>query len=129
MTLIRQTRDKLAVKGYIGGFAALLSIASYIIYYVFYYEGIKLDELYFISTGMSISIFSGLLFSMFRDKWVRTFLLFASVFYGILIFSYSVHWILTGLPYAYIKISLICGLITGLIYFTYDISSNRDIEN
>jgi len=129
MTLIKQTRDKLAVKGYIGGFAAILSIASYIVYYVFYYGGVKLDELYFISTGVSISIFSGLLFSMFRDKWVKTFLLFASVFYGILIFSYSVHWILTGLPYAYIKISLIFGLITGLIYFVYDVSSNRDIKN
>lgn len=120
MTLIRQTKDNLTVKGWIGGFAAILSISSYLAYYIFYYKGIKLDELYFIATGVSISIFTGLLFSMFRDKWVRTFLLFASVFYGILITIYILHWIITGIPYAYIKISLIIGLLIGVIYFIYD---------
>jgi hypothetical protein len=131
MTLIKQTKSNLAVKGWIGTFAAILSLFSYIAYYRFYYEGVKLDELYFIATGLSISIFTGLLFTMFRDKLVRTFLLFASVFYGILIFSYSIHWWYTGLPYAYIKTSLICGLITGLIYFLYDYlsSSNSNVEN
>lgn len=120
MTLIKQTRNNLTIKGWIGGFAAILSISSYLAYYIFYYKGIKLDELYFIATGISISIFTGLLFSMFMDKWVRTFLLFASVFYGILIKIYVLHWIITGIPYAYIKTSLVLGLIIGIIYFIYD---------
>lgn len=120
MTLINQTKDTLAIKGFVGGFAAILSIVSYLAYYIFYYKGIKLDELYFIATGVSISIFTGLLFTMFRDKWVRTFLIFASVFYGILITIYILHWIITGIPYAYIKISLVLGLIIGVIYFIYD---------
>jgi len=120
MTLIKQTRDTLTIKGWIGGFAAALSVVSYIAYYIFYYEGIKLDELYFIATGISISIFTGLLFTMFKDRWVRTFLLFCSVFYGMLITIYVFHWIITGMPYAYIKISIILGLIIGVIYFIYD---------
>jgi len=120
MTLIRQTKDNLTVKGWIGGFAALLSVSSYIVYYIFYYEGIKLDELYFIATGVSISIFTGLLFTFFHNKCAKTFLLFASVFYAIMIVVYVIHWIITGLPYAYIKLSLIAGFFVGLIYLAHD---------
>lgn len=130
MKLVNNTKKNLAIKGFIGGFAAILSIASYIVYYFCFYEGINYDAYYFIATGLSISIFTGLLFTFFENKLVRTFLLFASVFYGILITSYSVHWIYTGLPYAYIKISLGSGLIVGIIYFAYDLfSSNSNAKN
>lgn len=123
----KNTQRNLAIKGWLGAAAAMIAIASYIAYYIYYYKGIKLDELYFISTGCSISIFTGILFTMFESRSVRTFLLFASVFYGILISVYSIHWYFTGLPYAYIKISLILGLIAGLIYYAYDtISSARN---
>lgn len=121
MKLIIDSRENLAIKGWIGGFAAILSIVSYIAYYFCFYEGINYDAFYFIATGLSISIFTGLLFTFFENKLVRTFLLFASVFYCILIISYSAHWIFTGFPYAYIKISLFCGLVIGLIYFLYDV--------
>jgi len=130
MKLVKDTRKSLAIKGWIGGFAAILSLSSYISYYIFYYKGIKLDELYFIATGLSISIFTGLLFTFFENKIVRTFLLFASVFYAILITVYIFHWMITGMPYAYIKISLICGFFIGLIYFVYDMfSSNNNAKN
>lgn len=126
MTLINHTELALKIKGIIAGIAAILALTSYLVYYYFYYEGIKLDELYFIATGLEISIFTGLLFTMFKNKWIRTFLLFASIFYFILISIYTIHWWMTGIPYAYIKISLTCGLIVGLIYFFYDcISSNH----
>lgn len=130
MKLVNDTRKNLEIKGWIGGFAAILSIFSYIAYYFCFYEGINYDAFYFISTGLSISVFTGLLFTFFENKLVRTFLLFASTFYGILIISYSAHWIFTGLPYAYIKISLICGLTVGIIYFIYDLSStNSNAKN
>lgn len=125
MKLVSDTKKNLVIKGWIGGFAAILSIFSYIVYYFCFYEGVNYDAYYFIATGLSISIFTGLLFTFFENKLVRTFLLFASVFYGILVSSYSAHWAFTGLPYAYIKISLICGLIVGIIYFAYDLFSSN----
>lgn len=127
MTLKFNSERTLTIKGWIGGISAMLCIVSYVVYYLFYYKGIQLDELYFISTGISISIFTGLLFTMFTDKWVRTFLLFASVFYFILITIYVFRWMMVGIPYAYIKTSLIIGLIIGLIHFVYDtiITSTR----
>lgn len=130
MKLVKDTKKNLAIKGWIGGFAAILSILSYIAYYFCFYKGINYDEYYFISTGLSISIFTGLLFTFFENKVVRTFLLFASVFYAILIIVYVLHWIITGIPYAYIKISLICGFFIGLIYFVYDLfSSNNNAKD
>lgn len=114
------TKRSLLIKGRIGAAAAALALVSYVIYYAFYYEGIKLDELYFISTGISISVFTGILFTLSDSKGIKTLLIFTSVFYGILISIYSLHWMITGLPYAYIKISLILGLIVGLIYYFYD---------
>lgn len=127
---INYTGKNLALKGWIGGFGAVMAIASYIAYYFCYYEGINYDAFYFIATGLSISIFTGLLFTFFENKVVRTFLLFASVFYGILVLSYSAHWAFTELPYAYIKISLMSGLIVGIIYFIYDLfSSSSNAKN
>lgn len=127
----KDTKRCLLIKGRIGATAAMFTILSYIAYYIFYYKGIKLDELYFISTGLSISTFTGILFTMFDNKTVKTFLIFASVFYGILISVYSLHWMLTGLPYAYIKVSLILGLAAGLIYYSYDTlhHARNDVEN
>lgn len=122
--------SRLKVKGIIGAVAACLSIASYIIYYVAYYQDIKLDELYFISTGATISVFTGLLFAIIRNKVSRTLLLFASMFYAILIISYILSWIVSGFPYAYIKVSLFIGLVIGLIYFLHDSrTSNKRLTN
>jgi len=126
MNIVIGTKKSLKIKGIIGSFAAIISIASYLVYYICYYNGIKYDEIYFISTGLSISIFTGLLFTFFDSKIVRTFLLFASTFYIILICSYICHWFYTGFPYAYIKISLFSGLIVGLIYFIYDTFITND---
>lgn len=111
----------LLAKGIIGGMAAFVSILSYIAYYFCFYRGIPFDELYFISTGYSIAIFTGLLFTFFKKKITRTLLLFCSTFYSILVTVYIVHWVCTGLPYAYIKISLFLGLLIGIIYFCYDV--------
>lgn len=119
----------LKVKGIIATCAAILIIASYVVYNYFYYEeGIKLNELYFISTGIGISILSAILFTFFKNKLVRLSLLFCSVFYGFLEVTYIWSWLTCSQAYAYIKLSLFIGLLIGLIYASYDYirsSANR----
>lgn len=114
------------LKGIVGALAAALILVSYLVYYYYYYnDGIKLNELYFISSGIGISVFTGLLFTFFQNICVKTILLFTSVFYAMLEIIYISMWILQGEPYAYIKISLIIGLIIGTIYFIYDKFTNK----
>lgn len=125
--VIEHNTDKyIEIKGFIAGLAGIFIALSYLVYYYFYYEkGIKLNEIYFISTGVGISVFTGLLFTFFQNIIVKTILMFASIFYGILELIYIIVWIIQGEPYAYIKLSLIIGLIIGIIYFTYDKLTNK----
>lgn len=112
---------RLEIKGIIGIIAALLALLSYVIYYIWFYEfGIRLDKLFFISSGISISIFSGLLFTFFQNTFVKVMTLFCSVFYFILVLIYCSFGLLFNEYYAHIKLSLIIGLIAGIIYYTYD---------
>lgn len=117
---------KLEIKGLIGAAAAALAILSYIVYYYFFYEvGIKLNELLFICTGLSISLFSGLLFTFFRNKIAKALTLFCSVFYLFLVGIYTVYGLLFGTYYANIKLSLIIGLAAGISYLIYDTINHR----
>lgn len=114
------------IKGVIGVIAAAIILFSYLVYYFYYYNnGVKLNELYFISSGIGISIFTGLLFTFFENLYIRTILLFTSVFYLMLEMIYIIMWIVLGEPYAYLKTSLIIGLIIGIIYFIYDKLNNK----
>lgn len=118
------------LKGILGASASLMILISYLLYYYFYYnDGIKLNELYFISSGIGISVFTGLLFTFFRNVYVRTALLFTSVFYLMLELTYVIVWIFLGQPYTHIKLSLIIGLIIGITYFGYDKFNNKSIDN
>ena len=93
------------LKGILGASASLMILISYLLYYYFYYnDGIKLNELYFISSGIGISVFTGLLFTFFRNVYVRTALLFTSVFYLMLELTYVIVWIFLGQPYTHIKL-------------------------
>lgn len=113
-------------KGWIACLAVVIVMVSYLIYNYFYYEyKIKLNELNFISTGIAISIFSGLLFTFFRNKIVRTLLLYCSTFYATLIICYVYSWIFNNHAYAYIKLSMFLGVLIGIIYMVYDIITNR----
>ena len=119
------------LKGILASIASGVIMISYIVYYYYYYcADIKLNELYFISSGVGISIFTGLLFTFFQNIYIRTILLFTSVFYVVLEAIYIIKWIFFGNPYAYLKIALIFGLIIGIIYFVYDRIKNdfRDIN-
>lgn len=114
------------LKGIIGAATAAMILISYLVYYhYYYYHHVKLNELYFISAGVGISIFTGLLFTFFRSICIKTILLFTSVFYAILEAVYIIVWIIQGKPYAYIKTALIVGLIIGVIYFAYDKFTNK----
>lgn len=118
--------NKLKLKGIVASFAVIIIAVSYIIYNYFYYEmNIKLNELYFISTGLAISIFSGLLFTFFQNKVIRALLLYCSTFYAILIISYIYSWIIQSHAYAYTKLSMFLGLLIGIIYMAYDFIANR----
>lgn len=118
--------DPLKVKGIIAAFAAVLILVSYIVYSIRYYEdGVKLNEMYFISQGIGISVFTGLQFTLYRNIYVRTILLFTSVYYAILEAIYIIVWIYFGQPYSYIKHSLLIGLVIGIIYFLYDKFNNN----
>ena len=117
---------KLTIKGLLAMFAVILIIASYVAFNYFFYEkGIKLNELYFISSGIGISILSGLLFTFFNNRFVRISLLYCSVFYLILEVSYIWSWITQNHAYMYIKFSLIVGLIIGIIYGIFDYFTNK----
>lgn len=58
--------DWLKIKGIIGATVGALAVASYIVYYIAFYNGVKLNELYFIPTGGGIAVFTGLLFTFFK---------------------------------------------------------------
>jgi hypothetical protein len=114
-------KKNLKIKGFWATCAVMLIIASYVAYnYVYYEKGYKLNELYFISTGVGIAILSGILMTFFKNKFVRTSLLFCSVFYTFLEVAYVWSWITLNHAYAYIKLSLFVGLLIGLIYVVYD---------
>jgi hypothetical protein len=119
----------LKIKGIIAACAAILIMATYVAYNYFYYEeGVKLNELYFISTGIGIATLSGLLFTFFNDRFIKTCLLFCSVFYSILEIAYIWSWVTVSHAYAYIKLALFVGLLIGILYASYDYirsSSNR----
>lgn len=116
---------RLEIKGLLGLIAAVLAIAAYIIYYL-YLEvyGIKLNKIFFVSTGISISTFSGLLFTFFRNKVAKAFTLFCSIFYFILVLSYVSFGLIMNQYFAHIKLSLITGLIAGIIFLVYDTFAN-----
>lgn len=125
LTAVKESKY-IELKGIIGAVAATFIMISYIIYYFTFYEtGVKLNELYFISSGVGISVFTGLLFTFFENICVKTVLLFTSVFYGLLELIYIIVWIIQGQPYAYIKQSLFGGLIIGICYFLYDKFTNK----
>lgn len=124
-TAIKES-NYIELKGIIGAIAAAFIMVSYIFYYFTFYEtGVKLNELYFISSGVGIAVFTGLLFTFFENICVKTVLLFTSVFYGLLELIYIIVWIIQGQPYAYIKQSLLGGLIIGICYFLYDKFTNK----
>jgi hypothetical protein len=122
---LNASTKSLELKGIIAGIVSALMLVSYILYYYnFYYNDIHLDKLYFIITGIGISVFTGLLFTFFKRTCIKALLLFTSAFYAILELIYIIMWIILGKPYAYIKWSLIAGLAVGLIYFIYDSIKN-----
>lgn len=115
----------LNTKGCIAFFAACCVLFGYLYYYYHLKNtGEKLNEFYFIINGSATAVFTGLLFTFFKNSYVKTILLFTSIFYTVLEIIYIYKWVILGHPYAYFKISLIIGLVSGIIYFVYDKFSN-----
>lgn len=118
------------LKGIIGASTGIFIIILYLIYnYYYYYNEVKLNELYFISSGVGVSICMGLLFTFFQNIYIKTILLFTSVFYFMLILIYIVFWVILGEPYTHIKAALIIGLLIGIIYVIYDNTTNKRTNN
>jgi len=118
---MHQNPKNLVVKAVLGSFASAFALTGHLVYYLYLsmYD-IKLNELYFIITCVPIAIFTGILFTFFKSRTVRTIFLYTSVYYSLLTVMYVGSWVLMGQPYGYIKLSLIIGLIIGLIYWLYD---------
>lgn len=111
----------LNVKGAIAAIACVVLIVSYAAFSYYYYEkGIKLNELYFIGSSMSIFVFTYLLSTFFKHTAVRLLLIYVSLFYVILIVSYIWSWITYNHAYIYIKFSLFSGFAIGILYATID---------
>ena len=123
---VLKTPKNIEVKGFIVAFTAVMIVIAYIVYY-FYYRiyDIELNELYFIITGIGISVFTGTLFTFFKSLCARVMLLFTSTFYLMMILIYIAVWLILGQPYAYIKESLFIGLLIGIIYVVYDKFANQ----
>lgn len=111
----------LKTKGIVAAVAALFVVGCYLFYYYHLKTtGVKLNELYFIASGVGIAVFTGLLFTFFSNVYIRTILIFSSTFYTVLELIYIIKWAILGQAYAYFKHALIAGLIIGIIYFVYD---------
>jgi multidrug transporter EmrE-like cation transporter len=119
--MIKSQNNYLEAKGIIASMCGIFIVGCYL-YYYFHLKatGIKLNEIYFIASGIGIAVFSGLLFTFFKNSIIKTVLLFTSIFYSVLELIYIYKWVVLGQPYAYFKIALVAGLIIGIIYFIYD---------
>ena len=114
-------KRKLTIKGLLASITATFVMLSYCTYYVYLETyGVKLNALFFVSTNIAVSVFSGLLFTFFKNRFVRVTTLFCSVFYFTLVLIYVYFYLLIGVHYAYIKTALIIGLTAGVIYYIYD---------
>ena len=123
-------KKQLELKGLLGVIAAALAILSYIVYFLWFEKyGVKLNRLFFISTGTSIFLFSGLLFTFFRNKLAKVLTLFCSIFYFTLVLSYVTMGIMMNQYFAHIKLSLFIGLAAGLIYFIHDTTFSNRIKH
>ncbi len=121
---MKQVKE-LKLKGVFASIAGIISVSVYILYFFsYYYGGYRLDEAYFANNCFTTAIFTYLCHGFFSQKFVRVVLLFTSVFYSMLLLTYVGNWLLLGTPYAWIKFSLIAGLLIGLIYYIYDSATN-----
>ena len=96
---------------------------------VFYSSGIKLSEIYYLSTWLTISILSGIMFTFFNNIFHRATMVFCSVCCSLLIVNYLLSWIILGHPYAHIKLAIGIGLLIGIIYGIRDYAKRRIASN
>lgn len=73
--------------------ASVYPVAALIIYYMSAKNGIKLNYFYFLSFFIEVSLTLGLLFAIFRNKWVGGFLLCGALFFFGISMCYSIDWI------------------------------------
>ena len=120
----------LKIKGLIASMSAIQLVAVYLAYnIVFYSNGIKLSEIYYLSTWLTISVLSGIMFTFFKHIFYRATMVFCSVCCSLLIVNYLLSWIILGHPYAYIKLAIGIGLLIGIIYGIRDYAKRRIASN
>lgn len=120
----------LKIKGLIASLSAIQLMIVYLAYnIVFYSNGIKLSEIYYLSTWLTIAVLSGIMFTFFKHIFYKATMVFCSICCYSLIVNYLLSWIILGHPYAYIKIAILTGLITGIIYGIRDYVKRRVASN
>ena len=116
----------LKIKGLIASLSSIQLVAVYLAYnIVFYSNGIKLSEIYYLSTWLTISVLSGIMFTFFKHIFHRATMVFCSVCCSLLIVNYLLSWIILGHPYAHIKLAIGIGLLIGIIYGIRDYINRR----
>lgn len=120
----------LKTKGLVASLSTIQLMIVYLAYnIVFYSNGIKLSEIYYLSTWLTISVLSGTMFTFFKHIFHRATMVFCSVCCSLLIVNYLLSWIILGHPYAYIKLAILIGLLTGIIYGIRDWIKRRVASN
>lgn len=120
----------LKIKGLIASLSSIQLVAVYLAYnIVFYSNGIKLSEIYYLSTWLTISVLSGIMFTFFKHIFHRATMVFCSVCCSLLIVNYLLSWIILGHPYAHIKLAIGIGLLIGIIYGIRDYAKRRIASN
>lgn len=135
MMIQRQTYQMLTkFKNIIGGIAALLGVFAFSYFYYslkslkadgctveeFEFVRKNLSGLFWISTCFIFSIFSGLLFSENRSKWVGSLYLLSFIFFGVCFLASLVDWIyLDKLRMSKVYWGLIASSILTIITYFY----------
>lgn len=78
--------------------AAIFPIVAIFIYYFNAKSGVKLNEFYFFSFFIEISVISWLLFSKKQNKWVGVFWLLNEIVFSMITTAYVIDWIGSGNP-------------------------------
>ena len=98
----------------------IISIAVFI-FYVFSVRvtDIQRSDLFFVTLYFTIAVFSGIIYFLVNNIWVRCFLIVEFCNFVMLIFIYAYNFIYGNEQFINLSLTLSTGLIFALIYLSY----------